>query len=184
MNNSIGRKLPGSLATPNVRIIEEKPAHPLALGNFRAQPCTLNSLGIYPIISTVSGTYRLSMGVIHTVKHLACAIFSRHRQAHLQEAALGAKNIGIGLIEIIPIIGNIVMLVRGRMLVKKNIKIYRRMESEQYNNCAVLFEDGRVVAQMPLGEYRRAISANQILTMGEKSRFIKQYRQAIEPVNE
>ena len=52
-----------------------------------------------------------------------CAIFPKNREPHLQEASLGAKNIGRGLVEAIPVIGNITMFVVDLLRMNKFKKI-------------------------------------------------------------
>ena len=71
---------------------------------------SLNICGIIPIVSTVTGTARTLIGLVHTIAHLAKAVFDQqHRDGHLNEAALGFYNFVRGLIEIIPVLGNIVV---------------------------------------------------------------------------
>ena len=76
---------------------------------------------------------------------------------------------------------------RNRKLCEKDARkagrIFGGRENDQYKNCAVLFEDRRIVAKMPLNQYQEAIY-NQTLTMSQKSRIIKQHHQAMELVNE
>nr|MBA2729050.1 hypothetical protein [Parachlamydiaceae bacterium] len=94
----------------------------------------LNLLGYIPAVSTISGLARALLGVVHTIVHLACSIFSDHREHHLQEALLGAKNIVRGLVEAVPIIGNITMFVVDILRVNK----YEKMAKEQIARTKLL----------------------------------------------
>jgi hypothetical protein len=118
--------------------------------------CTLNRLGYKPIVSTITGLGRALLGLVHTIVHLVCAIFSKNKAHHIQEAKLGAKNIARGLIEAIPIIGNITMFVVDYLRMGK----FEKMVAEQvnknrasYDNQAVLFVYGKEFARRPIAEF-------------------------------
>src|ERR1700722_18020208 len=99
-----GNLLPGSVQRPDIMTF-------VACTSLRTDissgVCTLNKLGYIPGVSTITGLGRSLLGIVHTIAHLACAIFSKNQSDHLQEAGLGLKNIVRGVIEAIPIIGNI-----------------------------------------------------------------------------
>lgn len=66
-----------------------------------------NLCGQIPLVSTVTGSARGFLGLVHAVMHLAVSIFdSRRRHNHLEEAALGGYNVARGAVEAIPVIGN------------------------------------------------------------------------------
>ncbi len=68
----------------------------------------LNELGYIPVISTVTGAYRTLAGLAYSVKCLAGAIFDRNNRAkHKEGLKIGAANMGRGLLEIIPVVGNL-----------------------------------------------------------------------------
>ena len=61
---------------------------------------------------------------------------------HLEEASLGAKNIGRGLVEAIPVIGNITMFVVDLLRMNKFEKIAKEQIDKNkaaYNNHATMF---------------------------------------------
>lgn len=71
----------------------------------------LNICGFIPGVSTVTGIGRAFVALVHTVAHLAKAIFEKqNRKEHLTEAALGFYNFGRGVIEAVPLLGNFVVI--------------------------------------------------------------------------
>lgn len=105
---SDGKKLPGAKIT------------------YGTVSSTWNELGKYPIVSTLSGCCRALLGVIHTIRHLIGALWDAIASCcskdekdnndpllrwgeitHLDEARIGAFNVGLGLLEAIPVIGNL-----------------------------------------------------------------------------
>jgi hypothetical protein len=127
----------------------------------------LNKLGYIPGVSTITGLVRSLLGVVHTIIHLACSILSANRGWHLKEAKLGARNIGRGVFETIPIIGNITMFIRdsarmseceriAKKQVEKNVRMYDRYVATFFNGqeiakCLVekLNEERRKLANPP-----------------------------------
>src|ERR1700722_1949448 len=99
-----GNLLSGSAQRPDIITLVECTSSGTAT---RSGVCILNKLGYIPGVSTITGLGRSLLGIVHTIAHLACAIFSKNRWGHLQEAGIGFKNIVRGVIEAIPIIGNI-----------------------------------------------------------------------------
>lgn len=71
----------------------------------------LNKLGYIPVISTVTGLYRMLVGLALLVKSVACAIFdSKNAIQHRTEMAIAYLNIVRGFFELIPVIGNLFVL--------------------------------------------------------------------------
>ena len=105
----IWNTLPGSFQRPDIEtiVVKEKGKDLDTDTGY----CSSNVLGYLPVVSTITGLGRTLLGIVHTIVHLACSIFSKNRDHHFQEVSLGAKNIGRGLIEAIPIIGNITMFI-------------------------------------------------------------------------
>lgn len=76
---------------------------------------TWNEWGKYPIVGNLSGCGRALLGLIHTIRHLVGALWnccSKEKKrsgelTHLDEARIGAFNLGLGLLEAIPFIGNL-----------------------------------------------------------------------------
>lgn len=68
----------------------------------KSERCYFNIFGYIPVISTVSGVYRISLAIIHTIVHLACIIFKN--QTNHNEVQLGVQNIIRAMIEILPIL--------------------------------------------------------------------------------
>lgn len=124
--------------------------------NMGSTSCRLNTLGYIPVVSTISGLGRTLLGLVHTIVHLACSIFSKNRDFHLEEAKLGAKNIGRGLVEAIPVIGNITMLIVDRVRMTKFEKMaadHIDKNKAAYNNHAVMFIYGQEIAKRPIAEF-------------------------------
>ncbi len=82
----------------------------------------LDLLGAFPIISSFTGFGRTLLGIAHTIVHLSCAIFLKNRKYHLNETKIGIKNAGIGLLTMIPIIGNIAAYLLNSKSLKKHIE--------------------------------------------------------------
>ena len=79
--SATGNLLSGSLERPDIvtfirRNGDVKQVQP-------AYYCRLNIFGFLPIFSTVTGIGRALLGVVHTIVHLACSIFSENRKHHL-----------------------------------------------------------------------------------------------------
>lgn len=73
--------------------------------------CWLNLLGYIPGVSTVTGAYRTLVALVFLVKSAACAIFdTANRVQHLEGIKIAAANIGRGLLEMIPVIGNLFVI--------------------------------------------------------------------------
>lgn len=70
--------------------------------------CTLNVIGYIPVASTFSGLYRTLVGLAYLVKSVACFIFdAANREEHKEGMKIAAANIGRGLLEIVPVVGNL-----------------------------------------------------------------------------
>jgi hypothetical protein len=145
-----GNLLTGSKQRPDITTIAiVKPG----IRNIRSDSSMLNCLGYLPVISTISGLSRALLGTVHTIGHLACAIFSKHKEHHLQEAKLGLKNIGRGLIEAIPIIGNITMLIidiQRTSIFENMVKNQIEMNHSYYDNHVTKFAWGKEIKRLPL----------------------------------
>lgn len=114
-----------------------------------------NRLGYLPLISTVSATGRILLGLVHTIVHLVCAIFTKNRQNHLQEVILGGKNIGRGLVEVLPLIGNIglfFMDLYRKSKFEKMAKDYVQSHPK-YNDCCFLFFNGKKTAKTTIKNF-------------------------------
>ncbi len=71
--------------------------------------CTLNILGYIPGVSTLTGAYRALLGLAYLVVSAVKYIFDKiHRHHHLESMKIGATNLGRGLIEMVPVAGNLV----------------------------------------------------------------------------
>lgn len=68
--------------------------------------------GWIPIASTFSGLAKVLVSLVHTICHLVLAIFdAKNRGHHWEETKLGFKNILNGLIEIVPLFGNLIRFI-------------------------------------------------------------------------
>ncbi|CCB86039.1 MULTISPECIES: hypothetical protein [Parachlamydia] len=112
----------------------------------------LNRLGYIPIISSFSGTARAGLGSFHTVVHLSCAIVG-NRKHNLLEAKLGAKNVARGLVEMIPLIGNVALFLTDT--VRLNIYHSKALDiiddnRELYDGHYVIFNNEKEYSMHPL----------------------------------
>jgi len=89
-----------------------------------------NKCGLIPGISTITGIGRTFVGLVHMIAHLAKAIFDQpKRDKHLNEARLGLYNVMRGLVEAIPVAGNLVVAVFD--LYRLNKEIYHKDVTSQ-----------------------------------------------------
>jgi len=110
----------------------------------------LNYLGNIPVVSTFTGLGRALLALAHMIIHCVAAIFSKMRDHHFKEIALGAWNFGIALIEILPIIGNIIMVIinlRRIVLCERFAQSHQNMSTA---NQAVLYAYGQEIARKPI----------------------------------
>lgn len=142
-----GDLLPGSTARPD---IINTVSCTITLGMYEdpETDCSTtrslwNTLGYIPVVSTLTGCCRALLGIIHSIGHLASAIFSAvNRSSHLQEAKLGSMNFGRGLIEILPCVGNLTTYLidkmRNNIYLKASEKIVED-HADTYNTLMTLF---------------------------------------------
>jgi len=137
--------LPGSLKNPDITTLAFSSTSSY---NFSTKAHLLNYFGWGVVISTITGLGRALLGLVHMIIHLVAAIFSTLKDHHLKEAELGAWNFGFGLIEMIPIIGNIAMA----LINIKRQKHYEKLAKDivyanpaGYSNQAVLFAYGKEI---------------------------------------
>jgi len=136
--------------------------------------CKLNKFGYMPVMSTITGLGRALLGIIHTIVHLVSAIFDRQNQAqHVQESTLGAKNIARGIVEAIPIAGNLAMYITDEIRIHKFIDMdEERRESNRAarNNdeIVILSAYGEEIAQKPQAQITQALGAlNRPVTLAD-----------------
>lgn len=136
------------------------------------QVCTWNKLGYIPVVSTVTGLARALLGVIHSIVHLVSAIFdAKNRDHHLQEAKLGGYNIGRGVIEMIPIIGNIVCFVKDGIIAYKHHNLASEYKNKHRSECedyAVLCIDGINVGKKSFDQLNQIIDQLNQIILDEK----------------
>ncbi|WP_075882678.1 hypothetical protein [Candidatus Protochlamydia sp. W-9] len=85
----------------------------------------LNICGIIPGLSTVTGTGRALLRIVHTIAHLAKAIFDKqNRNSHLNEATLGFYNFARGTIEAVSFFGNTIVGIFDIYRLRKKEKVY------------------------------------------------------------
>ena len=162
--SATGNLLPGSILRPDIVTLSFTP---FKFGGTTSKLCKLNKLGYIPVVSTVTGLGRALLGLVHTIVHLACLIFSclpnfsKNRDHHLEEVILGAKNVGRGFIESIPVFGNITMLIVDLLRMNK----FDKMAKDQFdkNNSAytgqvTLFIYGQEIAKRPISEFYSELS--------------------------
>ncbi len=117
------------------------------------KPALINACGILPIVSTITGGARTIIGLAHIVNYLAYFIFDgKNRSNHLKEIGLGGRNIAKGLAEMLPIIGNIFMVIINVNEISNLEHQIRKLVSEnldQYKNFVTTFADGKEVSKTP-----------------------------------
>lgn len=129
----------------------------------------LNTWGYFPLISIISGTYRMLLGVVNVIVHFIYAIFDpKHNSYHLDQMKLGIIHFLRGSVEILPVVGNGIIFVIDMIRVNKFEKqIYKKLEDSRasYHNTATLFVYGKQIDQMPLNEFEKK---NEILNKTKK----------------
>lgn len=143
-----GDLLNGTELRPDIYLIAKDEGESMAYDTTNAK---LNSLGVIPVVSTASGFVRFSLGLVHTIVHLACAIFdTANRDKHLAEARLGMINVVRGLTEMIPVVGNLTLLMidmfrihRFRTQVQEIVDANR----DAYRLHTTLFVPGQEIAR-------------------------------------
>jgi hypothetical protein len=81
----------------------------------------------FPIVSTVTGLSKASLALVYTIAQIARAIFgSENRRCCLREASFGLGKIGFGLLEAVPIFGNIALW----RIDRKKAQLYASLELE------------------------------------------------------
>lgn len=176
--SATGNLLPGSVKRPDtvtVMLFEQDGwSSSYFIGS---SACRLNFMGYIPVVSTITGLGRALLGLVHTIVHLACSIFSKNRDHHLGEAKLGAKNIGRGLVEAIPVIGNITMVIVDQVRVTKFEKMaadHIDKNKTAYNNHAVMFIYGQEIAKRPIAEFKSELSnLNRKPTLADLEKIIR-----------
>lgn len=118
----------------------------------------LNALGAIPVVSVITGISRVLLGIIHTIVHLVTAIFT-NREHHLNEAWWGLKNIGRGCIEVVPLIGNLTILLLDGFAIRGYEKIANEKIQKSDEGQVVLFSDGEEMGKLPIADYGKAIAA-------------------------
>lgn len=171
--SNIAHWLPGSKERPDTVTFAFIKTHGSTL--ISSTNCKLNILGYIPVVSTITGLSRALLGLVHTIIHLVCAVFG-NREMHLKEACLGLKNICIGLIEAIPVIGNITILFIDIYRIDKYEKQAQDLINKNhaaYNDQAVLFIYGEEVAKRSLKEYNAEVVKIKTATATDIEKIIR-----------
>lgn len=142
MFSATGNVLSGSIQHPDIyTLLDPSPYAEMPKPDTRS--AMLNILGYVPVISTISGCCRVLLGIIHTIVHLVAAIFkASHRKDHLQEALLGVRNIVRGIVEMVPVVGNITCLTYDGVKMKRQNALgeeYKKNNAEKCQNNFILF---------------------------------------------
>lgn len=135
----------------------------------------LNKLSCVPLVSTGIGIARAFLGIAYTIEHLARAIFKQNRETHLKKALVGLKTLGRGALEIIPIIGNLaiaILLIKKTRRYSLHIDAEYKSKREFFVNHATAFHDDRMIAKMPIDEFRGTVGNG--FSTKEKARIISQ----------
>jgi hypothetical protein len=157
MFSATGKLLPGSIEHPAMATLVDSSSQFGA----ETEVCTWNKLGYFPIVSTITGCARALLGIIHSIVHLASAIFdSKNRDHHLQEAKLGGYNIGRGIVEMIPVVGSTILLVKDLIISKKYTVLaldYKKANRQECSNNVLLFVNGNKVGQKSIDELNQIV---------------------------
>ena len=126
-----GDILTGSFLRPDIVTFCYRKDENLVFNNkksvaFGADISKLNVAGYIPAVSTFTGLGRSLLGLVHTISHLVIALFTQKKH-HLLEVDLGARNFGRGLVEMVPILGNLAMLAND---VRRYLKYEDKAEQE------------------------------------------------------
>lgn len=82
--------------------------------------CLLNQWGYIPLLSTFTGLYRTLVGLAFLISSFALSLFdSLNRPLHLEGMKIASANMGRGLLEMLPIVGNLLVL---------NIDVSRKLQ--------------------------------------------------------
>lgn len=152
MFSATGSLLTGSQLRPDIYTISINEKAPFGRSTKRlAYHSILNKLGYIPLVSTVTGLGRAHLGMIHSIVHLAIAIFNpKNRVHHFEEAKLGGINLGRGLVEVVPVFGNIttsvVDMVRAKKFGKQAEAIIAKNPKE-YKDRVTLFAHGKEIVK-------------------------------------
>lgn len=145
--------LPGSTIHPSMATI----IYPGG-GKYETDVSRWNYIGYIPFVSTITGCCRALLGIIHTIAHLVLAIFdSQNRAFHMEQAALGGRNIVRGAIEMMPIVGNLALLIMDIVLGFKATsaaKDYYDTHRNEVRDRMVLFMDNENVASKTQDEFQ------------------------------
>lgn len=181
--SATGHLLSGSMHRPDtvtLMFLEHKkgafPGHYSSSTRTGSTLARLNFWGYVPGVSFFTGLGRALLGIVHTIVHLACAIFSKNRGHHLEEAKLGAKNIGRGVIEAIPFIGNITMYIVDLLRINKFEKMAKDIvdkDKTAYDNHAVMFIYGQEIAKRQLEEFNAELEKLKNPTEVDMERIIR-----------
>lgn len=148
--------LPGSTINPSMATI-------IAQGGSYTdtQVSRWNNLGYIPVVSTITGLARALLGVIHSIVHLVMALFDGHNRAyHMEQVALGGRNIVRGSIEMVPIVGNLALFIRDLVVATKvpsAVRDYARKNPNEVHNRTVLFVDNENVASKSWDEMKQIL---------------------------
>ena len=164
MFSATGNILSGSLHRPDMYTICQKKTEtglvgPVQYYNTETVNSTPNKLGFVPILSTPTGLSRSVLGVIHTVVHIAAAIFNaKNRRHHLAEAHIGALNAARGLVEAVPILGNALVITMDYKRAKRfRLEAEKEMSKPENENSVALFAYGKMLGKLSLADYEAKV---------------------------
>lgn len=118
---------------------------------FECQPCKWN-ISLYILgVSISTGAALAFLGVVHTVIHLAQAVFdSKNCQLHLDQAKIGSKCILKGVIGMIPIAGNLTLFIKdfiqGFQEIR-NAESYNNLHHLECKNNYLLMTDNKIIGK-------------------------------------
>lgn len=176
--SATGNILPGSIDRPEILtfMLSESKGISTSSSINTSMPNRWDMLGYIPVVSTVTGSARTILGLVHAVVHAVCLIFSADRDHHYPQVILGAKNIGRGLVETIPVIGNIILAVIDLFRCQECVNHAKQQfvdKQQDYLNLATLFIDGQVIAQRPIAEVNEELKKLNKFSDNDLERIIR-----------
>lgn len=141
----------------------------------------LNDLGMLPVVSTFTGCGRYLLGLIHTIVHLSCAIFDGiNREHHLEEAKLGAINVARGVVEMVPVVGNLAVLIVDAVRVakyKNQLENYFIEDADTYkqNDHFIILGCGKMIVSYGYEEGQKRFE-EEALKDGSAREFVESLR--------
>lgn len=183
MFSATGKMLSGTERRPDIFTIytQEEGRKKVGMGASEQDAMArsrLNICGYIPGVSTLTGAGRSLLGTVHTIVHLASAMFdSKNRSDHLAEAALGGKNMLRGLVETVPVIGNIATFTHDNKRSQKFNKRNRIYMKASHGGKAIVLGNGKEIVNCSLETFNKRVkelSKEKSVSTNDKIQIIRE----------